>query len=618
MKSSRKLCMLLAVMVCLSAYPHAMGEEVPPAETPAVQDTPAAQETPAVQETPVVEEAPAAEETPAAAETPAVAETPESSVEPSEQPLTPEPAPEPFLQVDETYVKDGLIVSRSGLEKKIQVSSNTAWTVKAKAEWIALSTVEGGFELRIGENTGEARASEIELHAEGCKTIVIPVVQEAAPAETPIAPDIPGASDTPDPAITPGMSDMPDPSVTPDLTDTPTPSEDPSVTAEATLPAEPGQTPAVDDAIDDQLPEDVPEAEPPAISAPARDYSIGWKGVVRSDEAGMAIPMLFQGDYRTIILYYNGMAKSVATSGCGATSVSMVVAYLTGNVEQNPYLLFCEAVDAGKYHGNGLSHDTLRWLADAYDVKTRWIANDAESIIAALEEGKPVIAHMGEGIFTQRGHYIVLRGLTEDGKVLVNDPNSRSNCGKAFPIETLLAQARTDHSFMVCWSDVEPEPTETVDPTATATADPEETPAPAETLAPTETPAVTELPVQPSEVPVRFETVLLYDVNGSGSVDINDAQWLYAMLAAYESGEIAYEDILRYDLDGDGNLTQDDLACLMTALSEPLEAERTCEIPLPSEEVQPEEKPEAPALEESVSEKPVMEAPMPEAEQPQA
>ena len=29
--------MLLAVMVCLSAWPHAMGEEVPPAETPVVE-----------------------------------------------------------------------------------------------------------------------------------------------------------------------------------------------------------------------------------------------------------------------------------------------------------------------------------------------------------------------------------------------------------------------------------------------------------------------------------------------------------------------------------------------------------------------------------------------------
>ena len=148
-------------------------------------------------------------------------------------------------------------------------------------------------------------------------------------------------------------------------------------------------------------------------------------------------------------------------------------------------------------------------------------------------------------------------------------------------------------------------------PTATATVEPEETPAPAETVAPTETPAVTELPVQPSEVPVRFETVLLYDVNGSGNVDINDAQWLYAMLTAYESGEIAYEDILRYDLDGDGNLTQDDLACLMAALSDPLEVQRTCEIPLPpEEEPQPSEEPEAPALEESVSEEPVSEEPV--------
>ena len=44
-------------------------------------------------------------------------------------------------------------------------------------------------------------------------------------------------------------------------------------------------------------------------------------------------------------------------------------------------------------------------------------------------EGKLVIAIMAKGHFTSGGHFIVLRGVTEDGNILVADPASvkRSN-----------------------------------------------------------------------------------------------------------------------------------------------------------------------------------------------
>lgn len=38
-------------------------------------------------------------------------------------------------------------------------------------------------------------------------------------------------------------------------------------------------------------------------------------------------------------------------------------------------------------------------------------------------QGKPVISSQGPGLFTSFGHFIVLRGVTFDGRVLVNDPN---------------------------------------------------------------------------------------------------------------------------------------------------------------------------------------------------
>ena len=74
----------------------------------------------------------------------------------------------------------------------------------------------------------------------------------------------------------------------------------------------------------------------------------------------------------------------------------------------------------------------------------------AEHTVKALEAGYPVIAHMGAGTFTKSGHYILLRGLTEDGRVLVNDPNSEKRSYQAYDISLIVKEAKTDYPFMVC------------------------------------------------------------------------------------------------------------------------------------------------------------------------
>lgn len=43
-----------------------------------------------------------------------------------------------------------------------------------------------------------------------------------------------------------------------------------------------------------------------------------------------------------------------------------------------------------------------------------------------LSSGHIFVALMGSGHFTSSGHFILLRGVTLDGKILVADPNSRS------------------------------------------------------------------------------------------------------------------------------------------------------------------------------------------------
>ena len=89
-------------------------------------------------------------------------------------------------------------------------------------------------------------------------------------------------------------------------------------------------------------------------------------------------------------------------------------------------------------------------LCSNYGVRCSWVANTEKNILSALQSGYPVIAHMGPGIFTKNGHYIVLRGVTADGKILVNDPNSSKRTQMAFPLSTIIEQARRANSFGVC------------------------------------------------------------------------------------------------------------------------------------------------------------------------
>jgi hypothetical protein len=46
------------------------------------------------------------------------------------------------------------------------------------------------------------------------------------------------------------------------------------------------------------------------------------------------------------------------------------------------------------------------------------------------------------------GHYIVLRGITEDGYALVNDPGSRNRNKYAYKLSTVVSQTKTNNPIM--------------------------------------------------------------------------------------------------------------------------------------------------------------------------
>lgn len=200
------------------------------------------------------------------------------------------------------------------------------------------------------------------------------------------------------------------------------------------LPLAPGETPAVGLVL-------------ATMSPFTRDYALAE--AVYPD-GGLRMPALIQHDYKTVVATLSGRDISVWTSGCGAVAVSMVVSCLTGVDDQTPYTLFRWAAEHGLYKGYGLEHEALTKLASLYGVSAKWIKPDADTILASLKAGSPVIAHMGRGTFTANGHYIVLRGIAPDGTIYVNDPATLDNCFQTFPLEQIIKESKSDDPFMIC------------------------------------------------------------------------------------------------------------------------------------------------------------------------
>ena len=137
---------------------------------------------------------------------------------------------------------------------------------------------------------------------------------------------------------------------------------------------------------------------------------------------GMQIPHYLQTDYGNIP--YGG--GSIATSGCGPTSFAMVASYLTGKT--------ITPVDAVSWCGNsyykpgvGTYWSYFAAAASHFGCGSVTQTNDSNKVLKALSEGHPVISSQSAGLFTRGGHFIVLRGVTASGKVLVNDPNDSAS-----------------------------------------------------------------------------------------------------------------------------------------------------------------------------------------------
>ena len=121
--------------------------------------------------------------------------------------------------------------------------------------------------------------------------------------------------------------------------------------------------------------------------------------------------------------------------------MSIVVSTLTGtNVD--PVEMAQWSYENGYYcPGGGSYHSLIPKAAEHWGLSVD-MNLDGENVADALAEGKLVVAIMSKGHFTKSGHFIVLRGITADGKVLVADPASLKRSNQEWDLSLILEEAR--------------------------------------------------------------------------------------------------------------------------------------------------------------------------------
>ena len=133
--------------------------------------------------------------------------------------------------------------------------------------------------------------------------------------------------------------------------------------------------------------------------------------------------------------------------GCGPTAMAMVVSSLTDQMV-DPSAMAQWAYESGYCApGSGSYNGLIQAAASAYGLKAApWTDLTPDAISQSLASGQLFVALMTRGHFTSSGHFILLRGLTLEGKILVADPNSRERSLTAWDPQLIIDELSATRS----------------------------------------------------------------------------------------------------------------------------------------------------------------------------
>ena len=146
-----------------------------------------------------------------------------------------------------------------------------------------------------------------------------------------------------------------------------------------------------------------------------------------------------QSDERWGSLLYG--SDPISTHGCGPTVMAMVVSSLTDTIIDPPSMAQW-AVSKGYWaRHSGSYHSIVIGTAESFGLHAEpFSSRDPDAVREALFSGNLLIALMGPGHFTQGGHFIILRGVTLSGDILIADPASEERSLTEWDASLILSE----------------------------------------------------------------------------------------------------------------------------------------------------------------------------------
>jgi len=168
-------------------------------------------------------------------------------------------------------------------------------------------------------------------------------------------------------------------------------------------------------------------------------YGNSYEGIVFTDGA-------------TDVIYYNQMdsrwadepygTDKIGGYGCAPTSIAMVISSLTSTI-MDPIQMAQWSYEHGYWCSeSGSYHTLIPGAAKVFGLAVEGCGSeDRQKIVDALSSGKLVVALMSKGHFTNSGHFMVLRGMTSEGKILVADPGSNKRSNQEWDLSIIMDEA---------------------------------------------------------------------------------------------------------------------------------------------------------------------------------
>lgn len=163
-------------------------------------------------------------------------------------------------------------------------------------------------------------------------------------------------------------------------------------------------------------------------------------------EFSQEYPLFLQWDPRWGYAPY-GDDSNIGLAGCGPTSLSMVLYYLTGDETLTPDAVADYSMENGFYmSGTGTAWALMEELPAKYGIRVSYPGIGESRMKEALDKGSMLICAMRPGDFTAAGHFIVIYGYDKTG-FFVNDPNCVARSRKSWTFAELKNQIKNLWAF---------------------------------------------------------------------------------------------------------------------------------------------------------------------------